>query len=87
MRAGGNRRRGSQQLYEGFESRIFLTGFLMNIVLAGILTYLGDRLGVELYFAAIVAFGVRMFKNLAIIRRQLLDRLAPPKRARGAEGD
>jgi small basic protein len=58
-----------------FDNKIFLTGFFANIVLAGALTYLGDRLGVELYIAAIVAFGVRMFNNLAIIRRQLLQRL------------
>jgi len=36
------------------------------------LTYLGDRLGVELHLAAIVAFGVRLFNNLAIIRRRFL---------------
>jgi small basic protein len=27
---------------------------------------------VELYFAAIVAFGVRIFDNIAVIRRHLL---------------
>ncbi len=57
-----------------FDNRIFLSGFFANIVLAGGLTFLGDRLGVELYIAAIVAFGVRIFDNLAIIRRQLLAR-------------
>ncbi|MGD9315298.1 MAG: small basic family protein [Anaerolineae bacterium] len=70
-----------------FDHRIFLTGFFVNIFLAGILTFLCDRLGVELYLAAIVAFGVRMFNNLAIIRRQLLERWAWPKRAQGANGD
>jgi small basic protein len=70
-----------------FDNRIFLTGFFVNILLAGTLTYLGDRLGVELYIAAIVAFGVRMFNNLAIIRRQLLERWARPKRTQGADGD
>ncbi|MGD9048835.1 MAG: small basic family protein [Anaerolineae bacterium] len=70
-----------------FDNRIFLTGFFVNIILAGTLTYLGDRLGVELYIAAIVAFGVRMFNNLAIIRRQLLERWAWPKRTQGADGD
>jgi small basic protein len=62
-----------------FDNRIFLTGFFANIILAGGLTYLGDRLGVELYMAAIVAFGVRLFTNLAIIRRQLLRRLGSTK--------
>jgi len=41
-------------------------------ILAGSLTFLGDRLGVELYYAAVVAFGVRLFNNLAIIRRRIL---------------
>jgi small basic protein len=67
------------ELDDEFDNKIFLTGFFANIVLAGGLTYLGDRLGVELYIAAIVAFGVRMFNNLAIIRRQLLNRFTESK--------
>ena len=70
-----------------FDNRIFVTGFFVNMIMAGLLTFLGDRLGVELYIAAIVAFGVRMFNNLAIIRRQLLERWAWPRRAQGADGD
>jgi small basic protein len=62
-----------------FDNRIFLTGFFTNMILAGGLTYLGDRLGVELYMAAVVAFGVRLFNNLAMIRRQLLRRLGTTK--------
>jgi small basic protein len=68
-----------------FDNRVFLTGFFANIILAGGLTYLGDRLGVELYMAAIVAFGVRMFNNLAMIRRQLLKRLGSTKASGEAE--
>lgn len=68
-----------------FDNRIFLSGFFVNIFLAGGLTYLGDRLGVELYIAAIVAFGVRLFNNLAIIRRRLLGRLSAAQEAKGAE--
>lgn len=70
-----------------FDNRIFATGFFSNIVLAGLLTFLGDRLGVELYIAAVVAFGVRMFSNLAIIRRELLDRVGGAMGTQGAEGD
>jgi small basic protein len=62
------------ELHGDFDNRIFVSGFLTNIVLASGLTLLGDRLGVELYMAAIVAFGVRMFSNLAIIRRHLVAR-------------
>ena len=64
------------ELEGDFDNRVFLSGFFANIVLAGGLTYLGDRLGVELYIAAIVAFGVRLFDNLAIIRRLLIRRFA-----------
>ncbi len=70
-----------------FDNRIFVTGFFSNIVLAGLLTFLGDRLGVELYIAAVVAFGVRMFNNLAIIRRELLDRVGGAMGTQGVESD
>jgi small basic protein len=70
-----------------FDNRILLTGFSLNLILASILTFLGERLGVELYIAAIVAFGLRMFNNLAIIRRHLLERWARPNRTQGADGD
>jgi small basic protein len=55
-----------------YRNRVFVSGFLSNVLLAVLLTYLGDRLGVELHLAAIVAFGVRLFNNLAIIRRRFL---------------
>jgi small basic protein len=70
-----------------FDNYIFLSGFFANIVLAGGLTYLGDRLGVELYVAAIVAFGVRIFDNLARIRRQLLKRMGWTEGVQGTAGD
>lgn len=55
-----------------FDNNVFLTGFFTNALLAAGLAYLGDRLAVDLYMAAVVAFGVRIFENLAIIRRYLL---------------
>ncbi len=55
-----------------YNNRVFVTGLLTNALLAGFLTFVGDRLGVELYLAAIVAFGARLFNNLARIRRRLI---------------
>lgn len=55
-----------------FDNKIFLTGFFSNALLAAGLAFAGDRLGIDLYLAAVVAFGVRIFQNLAIIRRHLL---------------
>jgi len=62
-------------LRDQYDNLVFVSGFFANAFLAVFLTLLGDRLGVELYYAAIIAFGVRMFNNLAIIRRLLLTRL------------
>ncbi len=59
-------------LEKRFDNVVFLSGFFINAFLAALLVYLGDKLGVNLYLAAIVAFGVRLFQNLAIIRRHLL---------------
>ena len=61
---------------EKFNFVIFSTGFISNALLAAFLTLLGDRLGVDLYIAAIVVFGGRIFNNLAFIRRDLLTSIA-----------
>lgn len=57
---------------EHYDNRIFITGFFSNALLAAGLAFIGERLGIDLYLAAVVAFGVRLFQNLAIIRRHLL---------------
>lgn len=57
---------------EHYDNHIFVTGFFSNILMAAGLAYLGTKLGVPLSTAAVVAFGVRLFQNLAIIRRHLL---------------
>lgn len=60
-----------------FNLSVFVSGFTTNLVLAGLLTWVGDLLGVEMYLAAVVTFGRRIFENLAIIRRDLIG--VPPK--------
>ncbi|MGI6751330.1 MAG: small basic family protein [Anaerovoracaceae bacterium] len=57
-----------------YNNPVFISGFLLNAFLAAALVYLGDRLGVPLYYAVILVFGGRMFQNLAMIRRVLLDK-------------
>jgi small basic protein len=57
---------------EHFDNTIFITGFFSNALLAAGLAFFGERLGMDLYLAAVMAFGVRLFQNLAIIRRHLL---------------
>ena len=52
-----------------FNDKLFITGFFSNTMLAAFIVFMGDRLGVDLYLAAVVAFGVRLFQNLALVRR------------------
>jgi small basic protein len=56
-----------------FSERVFLVSFLTNVILAVFLVYLGDQLGAgpELLTAVVVVLGVRMFQNLAAVRRHL----------------
>ncbi|WOV86191.1 small basic family protein [Sporosarcina oncorhynchi] len=55
-----------------YDDKVFISGFFFNIVLAACLAFLGVHLGVDLYLAAVFAFGVRLFQNIAVIRRILL---------------
>jgi len=64
-------------LEKRFDSSIFLVGFLSNAILAVFLTFIGDRLGIDLYLVALITFGVRIFNNLGFIRRDLLKKPAP----------
>ncbi|SDY75818.1 Small basic protein [Evansella caseinilytica] len=61
-------------LDKAFDEKVFLTGFFANILLAACLAFLGVHLGVDLYLAAVFAFGVRLFNNIALIRRTVIDR-------------
>ena len=56
-------------LEEKFDNTIFISGFFINALLAAFLVYVGDHLGIDLYYVALLAFGRRIFQNLAIIRR------------------
>jgi len=53
---------------KNFKFTVFISGFTFNIFIATILVYLGDLIGIDLYLAAIVVFGVRMFSNTTAIR-------------------
>ncbi|HEY3282741.1 MAG TPA: small basic family protein [Armatimonadota bacterium] len=60
--------------FEGkFENDIFVSGFVVNTLMAAALAYFGDQIGVQdLYLAAVVALGGRIFLNLSLIRRYWL---------------
>ena len=62
-----------------FDFKVFITGFFGNAILSMLLTWLGVKLNVDIYLAAIVVFVGRMFTNLAIIRRYYIDKWSKKK--------
>ncbi|HPB71767.1 MAG TPA: small basic family protein [Phycicoccus sp.] len=58
-----------------FNDKVFVVSFLSNVLVAGLIVFLGDKLGVgsQLSTGVVVVLGVRIFSNAASIRRHLFD--------------
>ncbi|HON74235.1 MAG: small basic family protein [Candidatus Lutibacillus vidarii] len=56
-----------------FDDKVFIVSFLSNVVVAAFIVFLGDQLGVgtQLSTGVVVVLGVRIFSNVASIRRHL----------------
>lgn len=56
-----------------FDDKVFVVSFVSNVVLAALIVFLGDQLGVgtQLSTGVIVVLGIRIFSNAAAIRRHL----------------
>ena len=63
-----------------FQDDIFVSGFVLNTMLAAMLAFLGDKIGVDLFLAAVVALGSRVFLNLSLIRRYYLTKVVLNRR-------
>lgn len=64
----------SSVIKKNFDLKIFLSGFFGNAILSMALTFLGQKLNVDIYLAAIFVFVWRMFNNLGIIRRYYIEK-------------
>jgi small basic protein len=58
-----------------FDDKVFVVSFLSNVIVAALIVFLGDKLGVgsQLSTGVVVVLGVRIFSNVAAIRRHLFD--------------
>jgi len=56
-----------------FDDKQFVVSFISNVLVAGLIVWLGDQLGVggQLSTGVVVVLGVRIFGNVAAIRRHL----------------
>ena len=66
-------------LKKNFDLTIFISGFFCNSILSIALTYLGQKLNLDIYLAANVVFVGRMFTNLTIIRRYYIEKWTEKK--------
>ena len=57
-----------------FDDKVFVVSFVANVVIASLIVFLGDQLGVgaQLSTGVVVVLGIRIFSNAAAIRRRLL---------------
>ena len=67
-------------LQNKYSTSIFISGVLFNMSLAMIVTYLGDKLSLDLYLAVLVVFMMRIFKNVGQLRYSLLTRFLGRRR-------
>ena len=69
----------SANMQEKFDLTIFISGFFLNAIIAMFLVYLGQKLNVDIYLAAVIVFSGRIFTNFSIIRRIALDKVEKRK--------
>jgi small basic protein len=67
-------------LQKEYNLTIFLSGLFFNMILAILITWLGDRLSLDLYLAVLVFFTFRIFNNIAVIRYSFLTRFLGRKK-------
>ena len=56
-----------------FDDKVFVVSFISNVLVAALIVFVGDKLGVggELSTAVVVVLGIRIFSNAAAIRRHI----------------
>jgi small basic protein len=56
-----------------FSDRVFVVSFVSNVLIAALIVWIGDQIGVgtQLSTAVVVVLGIRIFTNAAAIRRAL----------------
>jgi small basic protein len=65
-----------------FRGPVFVSGFIVNTLLAAFIAYLGELLGQNLALAVVIVLVGRIFVNLSITRRQWMDDLSDKQAAK-----
>lgn len=72
-----------------FVDKVFVVSFLSNVVVAALIVFLGDKLGVgaQLSTGVVVVLGIRIFSNAAAIRRRRVPGVRPMNSEENPQGE
>lgn len=65
-----------------YNATIFFSGLITNMLVAALITFIGDKLSLDLYLAVLVAFTIRILNNLGIVRYSLIKKYIDSKTLR-----
>ncbi len=75
----------SANIEKKFRMNIFLSGFFCNALVAMLLVYIGSKLDVDIYLAAVIVFTTRLLNNFTAIRREFVLRIDRKKEEKNKE--
>jgi len=62
-------------LRERFDPLVFATGFFGNSLMAALMVFWSKKIEVDIYYAVVVVFTIRIFNNFSFIRRYYLKKI------------
>lgn len=62
-------------LRDKFSFLVFLSGFFGNALLAAFMVFVGKKIELDLYYAVIIVFTMRIFSNFSFIKRYYLKKI------------
>lgn len=65
----------TSSIQKKFKLSVFISGFFGNAIIAIFLVYLGQKLNVDIYLAAVIVFSSRILNNFSIIRREVTEEI------------
>lgn len=57
-----------------FQSKTFVMNFLINVVIVVLFVFIGDNLGLDLYYVVLLALGFRLLQDLDVVKIYLFNK-------------
>lgn len=65
----------SANVEKKFSMSIFISGFIGNALIAILLVFIGEKLNVDIFLAAVIVYSTRLLNNFSSIRRYFLEKV------------